>query len=118
MAVRDAAVFDQGRLGRGAAHVQCDHVADLQPPRAVIGRQHARRRPGLQDEDRPQGGICGRRQAPSGLHDEERRVNTSGVQLAPQGVQVALHDGPHIGVDDGSRSALVLPALAQHFAGQ
>jgi hypothetical protein len=71
-ATRDRAVLDQRRLGRRAAHVEGEQIADSELLPHPAGCHDARRRPRLEREDRPLLRVGGGHHAAGRLHDLER----------------------------------------------
>ena len=55
---------------------------------------------------------------PPGLHDHQRSPRSEVFETAPDVTDVAGHQGPDIGVDNGGRGALVLLLLSQDLARQ
>jgi hypothetical protein len=111
-------VFDDRRLGGGAAHVEGDHVVNTQLTRQSDRGDHAGRRTGLDDIGRFQrrGGV--RHHSAVGLHDQQWRGHAARVELAPQRMDVVGHQRLDVGVDDGRAGPLVLADDRQNFVRQ
>ncbi len=111
--VRDLrhAVENRAGLGRRSAHVEREETrrADAAPERRR--RDHAARRPALDDRRGPRRDALRGRHAAVAAHHVERRVDAVLAQLAHEPLEVRLDDRRERGVDDGGREAFVLAIL-------
>ena len=115
-------VFNQARLGRGAAHIERQDLVQTgllaQPGRS----QDPGRRPGFDHKGRFVTGQLGRHDPAVGLHDQQPLA--VGRQVVFETVQIAVHDRNQRGVNHGRAGPLILPDLgvdvgrnAHHRAG-
>ena len=117
-AAQDLAALDDRRLGRGAAHVERDHVRVAACARHPLRGDDARRRARLDDRHRPRRGRRRADQAAVRLHDQDRRAHVALGQRPAQPVEVARDQRRDIGVDDRGAGALELQHLRQHVRRQ
>src|SRR4051794_28665294 len=112
----DGTRLDQRSLGGRPAHVERDRVFEAEPRCHPERGDDAGCRARLEREHRPARRVAGGHDTARGLHDRQRRVDLRGVEPAPDVGDVAAHQRPDVGVDDGRRAALVLALLAQDLA--
>ena len=105
------AVLDQPDLGRRAAHVERDDVGTAERLAQVGRGDHAGGRPGLDHEHRPHARGVRAEDAAARLHHEQLRLHARLASRSRCRCEVALHDRPDHGVDDGRRGAQVLAEL-------
>ena len=96
-------VPDQRDVRARAAHVHRDRVAAAEPPGDGPSGQHAGRRPGERELDRPRACLVGRERAGSRLHVVDGPRHGAG-----EIVDVDAHARHRHRVQDGGREALVL----------
>ena len=111
-------VVDQADLGRGAAHVERQHVADA----ALSGDERREDRPtgraAFHQPDREAARRLDRCQAAAGQHQEDRRGDAHRTQVRLQPAQVTRHHRLHIGVCRGGGKPLPLPHLRRNIRRQ
>ena len=112
------AVLDEADLGRGAAHVEGEHVAQPALARQVRGQDGAARGPRLDEPDREARRLLQRRQPAAGHHQQQRASQPALARAFAQALQVAAHQRSHAGVGHGGREALVLAHLGADLARQ
>ena len=84
---------------------------ELAPARALSRRaaaQRAGRGAAQQGGDGPCDGTARGGDAAARLHDEERRSDAAAAERGAKAVEVAVDDGPHVGVERGDAGTLVL----------
>ena len=101
------AVHDQADVGRRAAHVEGQGLAESQRCRDMRGGGNAGRRSGQGHGERPSGGGLGRRHAARRMHD----VQPGAAHLALQPLEIARGDRHHRRVQHGGRRAFELARL-------
>jgi hypothetical protein len=117
VAARDTPSLDQRRLRGRAAHVERDRVVVPERARQRERCDDAGRRPRLERVDRPSRRLIGRHDPAGRLHDREPRLYEPRLhEPLLQVGDVAGHQRPDVGVDDGRRRPLVLLLLAQDLA--
>ncbi len=107
----DEAAVDDGALRRRAAHVERDEPVRAEDSREARAARGARRRPRLHRVHGLRPGRLERERAAIGLRDEHLAAEAASAERPAERAEVAVHDGPDIGVDDGGARPLVLPPL-------
>ena len=112
------AAFDQAGFGRGAAHVEADHVGHVRHRPKERGGEPAAGGAGFEQADREGARRLGRDQAAGGVHEPQRAAEPELPQLALQAPDVAVHQRLDEGVRAGGGKALILPQLGNHVRRQ
>ena len=112
------AVFNDRGLGRGAAHVERDHVAVAAGLRDLCRGNNAGGRAGLDDGDRAFRRETGTDESAVRLHHQYRRGNAAAAQPLAQAVEVGGDQRRDVRVDHGGAGALVLEHFRQHLVRQ
>ena len=109
---------DQADLGRGAAHIEGQHLVQPAPGRDVRRQYRPAGRTRLDQPDRKagRGGKIG--QAAAGRHQQDRAMHPTRDQLAFEALQIRRHQRLHIGIGTGCRQPLELADLRAHLAGE
>ena len=109
------AVLDDRRFRRRPAHVEHDHVADVDVACKTLRPDDARGRARFDDVDRVAPRRRSRQQAAARLHDHERRAYAHALQARFERGHVALDHGADVCIDHRRAGALVLVDLRQQL---
>ena len=115
----DEPALDDGALRGRAAHVERDQPVRAEHAREARAARGARRRAGLHRVHglRPRG--LERERAAVRLRDEDLAAEAAPGQRPAEGAEVAVHDGPDVGVDDrGARPLVLAPLLCDPMRGR
>ena len=107
----DEAAVDDGALRGRAAHVERDEPVRAEDSREARAARGARRRPRLHRVHGLRPGRLEREGPAIGLRDEHLAAEAAPAEGPAERAEVAVHDGPDVGVDDGGARPLVLPPL-------
>ena len=111
-------VLDQAGLGRGAAHVERNHIP-LAGKLAEEGRgEAAARRARFEETDREGARGLGRNEAAGRMHQPQRAAEAALPQLALEAAHIEVHQRLHEGIGAGGDEALILAELGHHLARQ
>ena len=112
------APVDDAELGRGAAHVEGEHVAQVEFASQVAGQDRASRRARFHEADRGHDRCVEGGEAAAGGHEEKGADEAAFPQRGGEPLQVAGHEGLNVGVGAGGGEAFVLAHLGADVGGQ
>ena len=113
-----AEIVDQADLGRGAPHVERQHLRQF----ALAGDGGREDRPagraGFHQADRKPAGGCDGGEATAGQHHEDGSRQSDGPQIGFEHSQITRHHRLHIGVGGGGGKPLPLPHFRRNLGCQ
>ena len=115
---RGHAIVDRPQLGRGAAHVEGQHLIGPLLRRHVAAHQHTGGRPGLDDADRIFAREVRRDETAIRLHDEEVVAEALRPERALQVAEITGHSWLDVAVGDRCAGPLIFAELRRHVGGQ
>ena len=111
------AAVDQADLRRGAAHVERHRLVQAVRPRDRAGEDGAAGGTRFHQSDREALGGLHRGQPSARQHQQERAAESAFAQRRVEAVEIALDQGPHVGVGASGREAFELAELGRHVRG-
>ena len=111
------AAVDQADLRGGAAHVERHRLVQAVRPCDRAGEDGAASRPRFHQPDREALRGLHRGQPSAREHQQERAAKPALAQRGVEAVEVALHEGPHVGVGAGGGEAFELAELGRYVRG-
>ncbi len=101
---------NQGDIRRRASHIECKYLLTPGAPSHVARSRQTARRTGQQQMHRLAARLTGLDGRTGALHDRQGRRRQGRLQA----LEIAVHQRPHVGVEPGGHTPLVLLVLPQH----